>query len=250
MQGKWLIVDELYDERKDVVSEELSLGDDWFSIEHCKIGKDKDKFCNLASAYQFAIEQARDYGADLFLSIQDYIWFPKTTVRQFAIICQQHNCLATALCHHAAEPTAKDISYWDGLITIFDRRWDGERPKGLSWHDVRKEGNGSPYVIEPVRWETNVAAVAKGPLFDERLSFDPDYDNHIAYENQDYACKAERNGYDIMMVEGVEALSFPHRLYWPEETAEYDRECRLNLYSHHRKWGLSLPDGMSYSDVE
>lgn len=235
----WYIADELYEER--VKARDFNIDIDGVTIIHSRVQKQNGMKRNLASSYQSALDKARSVDADLFISLQDYIWFPEDGIQQFIDFSFKEECLMTGLCHHSLEPSADKIVNNKGLFTVFDEPWSGDKPQGRSWTDVRESGNLTPYATDPIRWEINWGAITREPLHDESLNFDISYDSGIAYENQDYSLQARMKGYSTYQLEGNVAISFPHRSYWPEETEINDGLTQINMKKHHEKWHLDMP---------
>lgn len=238
----WLLADELLEERQNLY-QKLRDNQPWFEIQTLAVPKQPGLDRNLASSYQLALEYARLVNADLFISLQDYIWIPRNGINLFANFSKAnaHNCLITGLCHHSKYPEASSIHDEKGLFSIFDRPWNGKMPEGLTWHDVRYTGKSAPYIIDPVRWEANWCAISRNILHDEEINFDISYDAGIAYENQDYALKAQAKGAPIYIMEENVAISLPHRSYWPEATKADDALTLVNQKKHHQKWQITMP---------
>lgn len=187
---------------------------------------------SLAAAYRRGIEIAREYDADLLVSLQDYIWIPPDGISRFEEMATEFpTCLLTGLCSHSEDPYPAEVVDDCGAFTIFGDDHDGRKPTHIGWRDCRLEKwpVGVWAHADPLWWELNWAAIPRLILHDERLNFDAAYDRGFGYENQDYAIRASKLGYGVWIDTGNHAISLPHREYFAAE------QTRLRGLSN-REW--------------
>lgn len=185
---------------------------------------------NLARAYNYGIREARDWGADIFVSMQDYIWAPENGLQLFAQVDRAmtnigtSKTLLTGYCDISADPSPDLITNPGGWITIFDEPYE-DQPQDIAWYDSRRENKkGAEEIcqIPALEWETNWAAISKVALYDEELFYDEEFDAAVAYENQAFSYLAKQKGYIILLDQRNEAISLPHKRYfsqWEKEEA-------------------------------
>ena len=198
---------------------------------------------NLARAYNYGLRAAREWDADIFVSLQDYIWAPEVGLQQFNAVVQaaaerdEHMILITGYCDISADPYPEEIVDRNDPWTIFGNPY-GKKPQDIAWHDARRSNfntvgkdPGAIRQVSAIEWETNWAAIPKTALFDERLSFPEEFDSAVAYENQAYAFLAQQHDYVVVIDPRNAAISLPHKKYWPE----YDkREAELTRINERR----------------
>lgn len=234
----WIIADELYEQRREVVMEEAQdLQVIHFDSSTLRVPGNRR---TLAAAYVWAIEKARDLDADLFVSMQDYMWVPDEGLAMFEEVAgrAERPTLPTGLTSISADPPPSAVIDPEGLWTVFAEAYDGHQPQETHWADVRDQGQGIVAYVEATWWEANWSAVSKGALFDSRCYYDVAYDRGVAYENQDYAFRAEKLGYKTVLDCDNHAISLPHKQYFPTEELEDFKH--MNTDFHHARWGLPL----------
>lgn len=236
----WVIGDDLYEERKDIVGRELKR----MGLNHVHFRpkpKPEGYFSNLPAIYNEGIELAVEMGCELFISLQDHIWVPKDGLECFL---RMHRLmprdLLTGLTSITKDPYPGDIHDPRGLWTIFEEPFRG-MPKEYWWEDSRKTDNypGQTGYVEgnPVEWEQNWAATPSYILH-AGIRFDESYGEHIAYENQEFAWQCFLGlGARIMIDMDNEALSFPHKQYWPEHEEEGLPHALANKEMHELRYG-------------
>jgi hypothetical protein len=194
----------------------------------------------LASAYNEAAFNSVKYGADLFISLQDYIWIPPNGIERFVYAHEKWpGALLTGLTHISEDPEPDKIYDLKGKYTIFEYPFYS-KPEKIGWQDVRQYGiydfsDGEIFEVLPEHWEANWAAVPIS-IFERGIKWNREYDKGIAYENMDFAkqCKKETNC-EILIDVTNEAISLPHKKYWTNEEADIVKYTNRWLYE--AKWG-------------
>lgn len=213
----WLVGDDLYPQR--VIPDIPELRVLHFDTgENKRAGNDPS---SLAGAYHKAVELARRYDADLLISMQDYLWIPDDGITRFVDMADEFpTSLLTGLCSLSSDPGPETVADPEGMASIFAQPFDGTKPTEIAWEDCRLE-KWAPDTIakaDALWWETNWAAIPRKILHDPRLNFDLAYNRGYAYENQDYAIRAQQLGYDVWIDTGNHAIGLPHTAYFPAET--------------------------------
>jgi hypothetical protein len=179
---------------------------------------------NLCASYNIAARQSLKEQCDLFISLQDYIYLPRNGIERFVKIHEANpNDLITGLTHISKDPEVDKIKDLEGSYTIFEQPFF-DKPKEISWTDVRSEMyNVENYDILNVpadHWEANWAATPVDK-FRQGIFWDEDYDAGIAYENIKFARECvEKTNCRVLLDLRNEAISLPHKEYWPEEKEE------------------------------
>lgn len=212
----WIVGDDLYTQRDIPSTPELP-------AVHFDTGMNKrahNTASSLASAYRVGMDIARDHGADLFVSMQDYLWIPDDGISRFEEMALAHpSSLLTGLSSLSSDPPVETVRDATDLYTIFYQPFDGTKPTDIRWPDCRLE-IWEPNIqarCDAVWWESNWAAIPRNVLHDRRLNFDTAYDRGTAYENQDYAMRAQALGYDVWIDTANHSIGLPHELYFPED---------------------------------
>jgi hypothetical protein len=188
---------------------------------------------SLESAYCEAIRIARELDADLFVSMQDYIWAPPDGIDRFMQLAEEHpRSLLTGLCSLSADPEPDLITNPEGLYSIFAEPYT-RKPKKIGWRDCRLELHSGVQRCNATAWEINWAAIPRDLLHHPELDFDPAYDRGHYYGNQAYALKAFLLGFDAWIDCGNEAIGLPHKAYFPEQQAVL--EARNNRLFHEQR---------------
>lgn len=195
---------------------------------------------NLARAYNYGLRAAREWDSDFFVSLQDYIWVNPLGLALFDSLIyaaaerDEHKFLITGYCDISADPYPDAIVDKTDPLTIFGRPYT-DQPQDIAWEDARRTNYNAvgkdPMQIRqvsPIEWETNWAAIPREALFDERLEFPEEYDSAVAYENQAYAFAAQKYGYVVLIDPRNEAISLPHKKYWPEYDAVEGPLTKIN----------------------
>jgi len=194
---------------------------------------------NLARAYNLMAQYVDE--ADLFISLQDYIWLPEDGIERF-VECYKASGdknLYTGLTSISADPTVEDIFDIEGAYSIFKEAWY-KKPDEIAWHDARDSFYGEIgiddtlriiQIADPNHFEMNWAAIPVSLLRDG-LTWDESYDEGIACENNKLALDAIVK-YDcgIVLDRDNHAISFPHRDYFDEgEIGSADNNKNLERF--------------------
>jgi hypothetical protein len=209
-----------------------------------KVKKKEGNYRNLAAAYNLAISIARDrFNADLFVSLQDYVWIPKNGLRKFKIAAALYpQSLHTGIMSIYQEPSKTEIVNPSDPWTIFGDPWYDKPSGDYYWEDVRKHPWGAErYIkIQPLSWEQNWAAIPKAIINDKEIQYDESFDEGVAYENCDYAIQADQRGYSTILDTKNEAYGYPHKLYFADKW-EID-QSKMNIERFHHKWNFPIPE--------
>jgi len=254
----WLIVDDLYDQRKDDVSLLSSkfefsrkYGERYyfffrdgidakFNIVHMPSPKkEAGVHKNLASCYNVGLNYARENNFSVFISLQDYIGMKDGTINRLIDSTLTSKSLVTGICDHSKVMHKSRVCFKDySNFSIFRYPSLDSKLSGVSWSDVRRRDRTQIDFVDPMEWEINLASIPEAIINDSKVNFDSYYDGGFAYENQDYAMQAQAQGYDICIDESVLALSAPHRSYFSKE-AEFEKQLTIeNMQKHKEKWGV------------
>ena len=243
----WIICDELFEQRKRVLfnlfSQDKLAGN--FDFRYFHLLKKDGNVRNLAAAYNRGLDFAREWDADLFISLQDYIWVPYDGVAKFIEmyktieVINNVNGIYTGICSISNDPDDGHIHDRQGLYTIFKEPYM-DRPKRIDWMDVRyRPEYTSAYGNCPsIEWETNWACIPRNALHNKDLFFDEEFDKAVAFENQDYALKAKSLGYDTFVDVNNQTISLPHKRYFSEEWAYEEPLTKENQARVNAKWAL------------
>ena len=231
----WLIGDDLAGRRR--LEGDVS---DLVRVEQFDTARDGFSLC---WAYNQALQKARDAGASMLISMQDYIWAPEDGVDRFVRLAERYpSSLLTGACSHSQDPYPREVKDPEGLETIFNEPYDGHQPQDIGWEDVRiGEGhrryihNGPYEEVDVGWWEANWAAIPERALYNLGLRFDEGYDRGIGHENQAFALKAASLGYGRVMDPANHAISLPHRDYFPQEWEELEQLRRENHRWHEQR---------------
>jgi hypothetical protein len=194
---------------------------------------------NLAAAYNEAAEIALEWGMDVFVSLQDYIWAPPDGLERFAHVHSnvEQKALVTGLTSIAAEPSV--VHDLEGDYTIFAEPYF-DKPTDIEWWDVREDqiyhrpDSGNPVGrVMPDHWEANWASIDMR-LIDEGIRWDESYDKGVAYENMDFARRADAYGAYVLMDMDNHAISLPHKDYFEGEREAIERYSNRAYYES--KW--------------
>ncbi len=232
----WLVADELLNER-DIMWQTITRLQH-STVVHVHAFKLNTKTPrNLASSYNYALTYARMKGdCELFVSVQDHMWFPDGGIARFLEMANQYpGALLTGVAHHAHPPW--EVAHPKGDYTIWEKP-HSERPPGPPWHwqDCRAQGRTGYSPVPTIEWEANYAAIPPS-IVNSGALFDPIFDKAHGYENQDFAfrCRQELGANTIMDCDNV-AICLPHRLYFPEAAEESLRMTPTNRAIVAERW--------------
>ncbi len=191
---------------------------------------------DLCREYNRAARLSVTLEADLFISLQDYIWIPGNGIERFVKTHEENpNNLITGITHISKDPgLPKSLrgneSFW---YTIFETPFV-DKPKKIDWFDVRSEMYATAVddivEAEPGHWEANWAAVPVDK-FRQGIFWDEEYDKGIAYENMDFAQQCvQKTQCRILIDRRNEAVSLPHKKYFQGEEEEIIKYSNRWLY--------------------
>lgn len=239
----WIVDDLLLDKRFEVFRNfaEQDRVNGAYRYIHYSTARKKNNVTTLAESYFKAMKLSREWNADMFISMQDYIYVPKDGVQKFIDMDRDirnegfEKSIYTGVTSISADPTNSKIHDLNGMYTIFDEPFN-EKPTDIEWCDVRyNSGHQYPYnMSSPIEFETNWACFPRAALYDSNLYFDETYDDGYAYENQDYAYRAQKNGYDLLIAYENQVISLPHKRYFPDE---WDQDRPLTEVNRKRTEG-------------
>ncbi len=238
----WIVCDQLFAERAQLFQQVVKpiVG---CETQHFYLPKEEGEVRNVSSAYNEAIRRARDWDADLFVSLQDYIYVPPDGLQKFVDMYKkvdvgnQFPAIYTGICSITEDPDDEEVHDLGGLFSIFNEPFD-KRPETIEWIDVRYRTNEKAdyhYCIE-IEYETNWSAIPRTALYDEKLFYDESYNEGVAYENQDYAYRAVANGYNLLLDMQNQVLSLPHKRYFSEEWATEKPLTDVNRLRTEERW--------------
>lgn len=242
---QWIVCDELFAERSNVFQQVVK------PIVNCETkhfytSKKEGNVRNLARAYNLAMDYARDWGADLFISMQDYIYVPEDGVQKFVEMYEKvevkndFKAIYSGICSISADPKDDLLHDREAMFSIFKEPYD-KRPEEIEWMDVRYRIDPSAdyhYCPTAVEFETNWAAIPASALYDEELSFDEEFDKAVAFENQDFAYRASSKGYGMLLDMDNQVLSLPHKRYFSEEWEFEKPLTKVNQKIVQDRWGM------------
>lgn len=242
-----VVADELYYERKTIWSEIFDRLDlDWWSVNAPKI---TGNHRNLAANYNLAAHCSIEFGADLFISLQDYIWVPPEGIRRFVDVANKcPGDLITGLTSISRDPPIRSTKYYhEGMAgwkppvsenfyySIFQQPYS-DKPKSIQWLDCRIDGvyeyDETMHLMQilPQHWEANWAAIPVD-YFRAGVFWNEDYDIGVAYENMDFATRAiARSDRRVIMDTLNHAISLPHKDYFFGEREEIEEFSNRGLY--------------------
>lgn len=234
----WLIADDLFEQRSstwEIVADALDLTVYVFGPTDFHYYEPRHR--NLCSAYNAAAQYATDWNYDLFISMQDYIYVPEDGIERFVKLHENNpDKLLTGLTDISSDPFPVRMKNpkENAAYSIFQQPYI-EKPKIISWEDSRDhEVYAWPEEtvvagIMPQHWEANWAAVPVD-VFRAGVFWDEDYDYGVAYENMDFAHRAQEAGFETILDRGNRTISLPHKKYWPSEEKEIEDFSNRSRY--------------------
>lgn len=241
----WIVADQLFGERVQVFKNftEQDKNNGLYEYRHFYTPKKENNVRTLAQAYNSAIYMARQWEADLFISMQDYIYIPEDGIQKFIVMDEEikgegyAKSLYTGITSISNDPSSSEVHDIGGMYTIFNQPFY-DRPNEIEWMDVRyRSDHLHPYnVSSAIEFETNWACFTKEAIFDENLFFDEIYDEAVAYENQDYAFRAMQQGYNLFLAFENQAISLPHKRYFSEEWNREKPLTDINRQRTEERW--------------
>lgn len=201
---------------------------------------------NLTSCYIRGMRLAREMNADIFISLQDYIYIDPHQVESFVEMARENpNDLGTGLCSITDNPAPEQVRDPHGLYTVFDEPFTSRPTESLWWSDYEMRGQGKmnpPGVYDcghPYCWELNWAYVPRTLLHDDSLNFDPEFDRGLSKDHHVYAQECMlRRGARVIIDTRNHALGLPHKLYFPEATEKRERLGEINVAYARERYGI------------
>lgn len=207
----WIVGDEFFKQRRDLYPRSVTYAFD-SSLPRGIVPNIERTLCR---AYNHAVVYALECEADVFISMQDYIWAPADGVSRFVSAIQRHpDRLITGLTSISQDPEPDAVVDPTNMITIFGKEYT-ERPKELRWKDSRVDdypGRRGFVRIPNIEFEANWCAFPMS-LFEKGARWPEEYDEGVAYENQALAARAISMGYKCFLDCDNEAISLPHKWY-------------------------------------
>lgn len=232
----WLVADELYSSREKYM--EYLKDSAEFHVMHCKLPK--IYMTNLAHCYNYALQWAQNIDAELFISLQDYVYIPSDGVQKFLDAMDEFpDCLYTGPTHLMTEPTPDAVANKDNPLSVWkDGLTARTQPSGAYFYKDARLANGNPdrHKVHPRGWETNWSAASRAAIR-AGIRMDETYDAGRAFENQDYAYQAHKAGMPTVFDPDNVAWGVHHKAIWPEIEAREIDLSRKNMEMHLRKWG-------------
>lgn len=229
----WFIADELAEERKGLYGQ--MHGEQALANVYPFIVPRRDGYpSNLTTAYIMGMEFAREIDADIFISLQDYIYLESWQVGWFVQMALEYpHDLGTGLCSIADNPGPEMIADPKGLYTIFDEPFIDRPADGLLWSDYDHRGDGrmSPpgvYEGDQYAWEMNWCYIPRAILHDRELNFDPEFDRGLAKDHHAYTAAARAKGARVLIDTRNHAIGLPHTLYFPKSAERRDELAAVN----------------------
>ena len=177
--------------------------------------------------------------ADLLVLLNDYVWAPPDGIDQFIRMAQEHpRSLLTGAYSISDDPDASTVVDRNDLYSIFAAPYV-RKPRKIGWRDCRHEMYAGVQKADPTSWEGNWAAIPRAVLHHPDVNFDEAYDRGHYYDNQAYALQALLAGFTCWMDCSNEAISLPHKAYFPEQQAELEGiNNRLFHWERSREMGI------------
>lgn len=240
----WIVGDLLFDQRANVFKNlaEQDRQQGLYNYKHFPTPKVDNNARSVSKAYNAAMYTARKWGANMFLSLQDYIYIPEDAVQKFIVMDQEikeENLkgIYTGITSISRDPLDREINDLNGMYTIFKEPYY-DRPSEIEWCDVRYVHNHthSYHRASAIEFETNWACFPEDVLYSKDLFFDEIYDDGVAYENQDYAFRAIQQGFEVFVAYNNQAISLPHKRYFSEEWAKEEPLTEVNRKITEDRW--------------
>lgn len=236
----WMILDELYDERRWEVWDILEEADDQLADVYYQRPPQRrpGMVNNLASCYNMALALARKYEFDVVVSMQDYFWLPPFALARFLDVLAVHpHSLVTGLASLSSDPGPESVADPQGGWTVYHKPFDylRDEPQVIEWPDCRADGGETElFHVKPIGWELNWAAIGPGVLRTP-LVFDTAYERGVAYDNQDFAIRAAmQHDAELLLDPNNHVIGLPHKAYFPD--VEEREAAQSNMAFHLDRW--------------
>lgn len=219
-----IIVDALYDWRKDEVAEYFK--DVTFPVKHIPEPPFRPgDVWNLNKAYNEGLRHAE---GELVISLQDYIWIKGTALEQFVDLSESYGLQVaiSGIGHKALFPDHADNL--QGKISIWNEPFTGV-PSGVSEADHRLDGKQIVEDIPFSLFELNFACV---PLEAYKAvgGFDEEYDKGYSCDNFNLSFRLSLLDYKFLLDKTNECIGFNQKDLFPRPK---DWEKLHNRYVRH-----------------
>lgn len=192
---EWVLVDTLYEKRKDAVKQYTKNDPRVKHIQQTKKDPKAKTWLNHAEN-----EGIKNSEGELIVFLQDYINIAPDALEKYWYAYQQNKkSMITGVGHQYGKPGKEDVVDHEGLITVFKEPFERE-PEVIVWEDPRIDVIQGSFVECPSKYiEFNFCAIPKEMLYqiggcDESL----DYVGH-AWDNVSVAVRGELLGYKSFM---------------------------------------------------
>lgn len=215
---EWILYDTLYPDRLGAVAK-YTKGDP--RVKHLPQEPKDPKaktWLNHAQNQAFLASQG-----ELIVLLQDYIAIKPDALEKFWVQHQQdHRYFVSGVGHQYGRPGKDQVTDPEGLITVFDKPFEG-RPELIVWSDPRKtEKHGSFYPCMPPDWEANWAMCPRS-LITDIGGWDESFDmKGHAWDNVSIAERAFMLGYEPYLDQTNESFSIRHEDFFVHELKQED----------------------------
>ena len=161
--------------------------------------KQKGDFYRLCGAWNVAFREAE---GELFISLQDWIWFPPDTLSRFWR-------------HYQANPKAIIAP-----IGHHYQRIENDKPEEKVWQDPRARlDQGTFYEVAPTEVEFSLCSLPKRAIYDCG-GIDEDYDKGPAVGEKEMCWRLDNLGYKFFLDQTLEYRALHH----PRLTEDWDEK--------------------------
>jgi len=201
---EWVIVDDLWDQRKDEVREYMK--DKGIKYKHVP-SKYNPRPYGIANANNTAIHEAE---GDLLVWLQDFIEMPKDGLQRYWDLYEEKgNCLFTGVDDRVN--TTKPVDTED-KIDIFKGK--GYKILNTDWQNKRVYSKGQWKTTNPYDFEMNYAAIP-AYLIHDMGGFFEEFDEGFGYDNTQIALRAMVLGYEIWVDSSNKCHALNHWNWYP-----------------------------------
>lgn len=178
---EWVVVDKLYDQRKDVVSEYMK--DSPLNFKHVP-EPPKDKGYNLAKADNAGIKNS---SGELLVWLQDFILIPQDGLEKYWGLYVQHpDAMYSGVDGRFSLISAGDMHINDPIDVLRGNGWSHGR---IDYVNQRTHRNEIYQSYDPYEFELNWAAFAR-TVAEDIGGFNEEFDHGFAYDNTEFAFRA------------------------------------------------------------
>lgn len=215
---EWILCDTLYEERKEAVQHYTKFDR---RVKHIKQGtKDPRAKTWLNHAENQAIKAS---SGELIVMLQDYIHIRPYALESFmGQYLSNPKIMVTGVGHQYGKPGKEDIVDPKGLITVFNKPFEG-MPEQIVWTDPRiRQDQGSFYPCMPQDIEFNFCSVPRKALYDiGGCDEEYDYIGH-AWDNVSVAQRAFALGYEPYIDQSNISYSIRHDDFFDTKVKVHD----------------------------